>query len=261
MGGSGYVQIGSDQTVISGNGTASVSWTGLDAAKNYEWYAEITDTLKTATPPSRSFTTASATNYTATFNGNGSDNGSMNPQTASVATNLTSNGFTRTGYSFVDWTTAANGSGTHYANGASYPFTSSVTLYAQWAAVSQTLTFDSNGGSAVGAINQPFGSAVSAPTVPTKTGYTFGGWYNEVSLTTLHTFDTMGLSTTLYAKWTANSYTITFDSNGGSVVAAITQPFGSAVSAPTAPTKTGYTFGGWYSDAGLTTPTPSHHAG
>ncbi|MBK8419012.1 InlB B-repeat-containing protein [Candidatus Villigracilis saccharophilus] len=71
---------------------------------------------------------------------------------------------------------------------------------------SYTITFNSNGGSAVGAITQPFGSAVSAPTAPTKTGNTFGGWYSDAGLTTAYTFTTMPASDiTLYAKWTVNS--------------------------------------------------------
>ncbi|MBK7455203.1 MAG: InlB B-repeat-containing protein [Anaerolineales bacterium] len=178
----------------------------------------------------------------------------MAPQVANVPTTLTLNNFIRTGYTFVGWNTLANGTGTNYANGALYSFSVDITLYAKWTANSYTITFNSNGGSAVGAITQPFGSAVSAPTAPTKTGHTFGGWYSDAGLTTAYTFTTMpAADITLYAKWTVNSYTITFNSNGGSAVAAITQPFGSAVSAPTAPTKTGNTFGGWYSDAGLNT--------
>jgi len=68
----------------------------------------------------------------------------------------------------------------------------------------QTLAFNSNGGTSVASITQDFGTAVSAPTAPTLTGYTFAGWYDEVGLTTLHTFSTMGLSATLYAKWTVS---------------------------------------------------------
>ena len=135
------------------------------------------------------------------------------------------------------------------------PSTANVTLYAQWTADNQTLTFNSNGGSPVTAITQAFGTTVNAPTDPTKTGYTFAGWYNEVGLTTPYTFPhTMGLSTTIYAKWTADNQTLTFNSNGGSPVTAITQAFGTTVNAPTDPTKTGYTFAGWYNEVGLTTP-------
>jgi hypothetical protein len=74
-----------------------------------------------------------APSYTVIFNGNGSTSGSMVNEAASVPTNLTTNAFARTGYNFTGWNTVINGvGGTAYANGASYPFTSSTTLYAQW---------------------------------------------------------------------------------------------------------------------------------
>jgi uncharacterized repeat protein (TIGR02543 family) len=64
----------------------------------------------------------------------------MSTETTTIATHLTANAFTRTGYSFAGWNTAADGSGTSYADGASYPFTSSTTLYAQWTLTPATLT-------------------------------------------------------------------------------------------------------------------------
>ena len=60
---------------------------------------------------------------------------------------LTPNVLTRTGYTFSGWNTAANGSGTSYADGSSYSFVASVTLYAQWSADFFTVTFNANGGS------------------------------------------------------------------------------------------------------------------
>jgi hypothetical protein len=83
--------------------------------------------------------------FTVTFDPNGGT-GSMSPQTASAPTALTANAFTRAGYSFSSWNTAANGSGTSYADGASYAFTANATLYAQWTALNHTVTFDANGG-------------------------------------------------------------------------------------------------------------------
>ena len=61
------------------------------------------------------------TAYVVTFNGNGSTGGSTAAETANVPTVLTANGFRRTGYAFSGWNTAANGSGTAYADGTSYP--------------------------------------------------------------------------------------------------------------------------------------------
>jgi len=129
-----------------------------------------------------------------------------------------------------------------------------ITLYAKWTLNQYTISFEENGGSAVTDIVQAYLSAVTAPTAPTKEGYSFEGWYSDTGLTTAYTFATMPLNgITLYAKWTVNQYTITFEENGGSAVTDIVQAYLSAVTAPTAPTKEGYTFEGWYSDSGLTT--------
>jgi uncharacterized repeat protein (TIGR02543 family) len=72
-----------------------------------------------------------ATASTVTFNANGGM-GTMVSETASAATPLTANKYTRIGYTFTGWNTLANGTGTAYANKASYPFAISTTLYAQW---------------------------------------------------------------------------------------------------------------------------------
>jgi uncharacterized repeat protein (TIGR02543 family) len=93
---------------------------------------------------------------------------------------------------------------------------------------------------------------VTPPGDPTRTGYTFGGWYtDDGTFEIAYTFTTMPAeSFTLYAKWLINGYTITFDSNDGSAVEPITQNYATAVTPPGDPTRTGYTFGGWYTDDG-----------
>lgn len=81
------------------------------------------------------------TNSTVTFNAN-NGSGAMADQSASTSTALSTNAFTRSGYTFAGWNTAADGSGTAYANGADYAFTSSTTLYAQWTSILATTGFD-----------------------------------------------------------------------------------------------------------------------
>lgn len=81
------------------------------------------------------------------------------------------------------------------------------------------------------------------PADPTKEGYTFIGWYSGESKWDFETPVTADL--TLTAKWQLNRYTITFDTAGGSEVPSITQDYGTAITAPANPTKTGYTFAGW----------------
>lgn len=105
-----------------------------------------------------------------------------------------------------------------------------------------TVTFQSKGGSEVASqirANTPAGQ----PADPTKEGYTFIGWYNGESEWNFETPVTADL--TLTAKWQINRYTITFDTAGGSEVAPITQDYGTTITAPANPTKTGYTFAGW----------------
>ncbi len=110
---------------------------------------------------------------------------------------------------------------------------------------SYTITFDSDEGTAVAPITAKFGAGVEAPADPTKTGYTFSKWNQEVPATM------PAGDMTLTAQWTINQYTISFEENGGSNVTDIKQDYNTTVTAPTDPTKEGYAFGGWYSDAEL----------
>lgn len=119
-----------------------------------------------------------------------------------------------------------------------------------------TVTFDSKGGSGVNSQTIAKDSKVRKPTDPTKTGYTFGGWYKNEACTEPWNFntDTVTENLTLYAKWTREStvtgYTITFDGNGGSVTpaAANTKTDGKLESLPT-PTRDRYKFDGWFTEA------------
>ena len=119
------------------------------------------------------------------------------------------------------------------------PVTKGMTLTAKWTANSYTITFDTNGGSAVAPITQDYGTAINAPAAPTKTGYTFMGWEPEIPATM------PAEDMTITAKWSINQYTVTFDTDGGSAVAPITQDYGTAIIAPADPTRGGYTFIGW----------------
>ncbi len=95
-----------------------------------------------------------------------------------------------------------------------------------------------NGGQDI-VIKQDYGTAITAPANPTKTGYTFAGWNREIP-TAMPAGD-MAIT----AQWQLNQYTITFDTAGGSEVPSITQDYGTAITPPAAPTRTGYTFAGW----------------
>ncbi len=139
----------------------------------------------------------------------------------------------------------------------STPIMSDTTVYAKWGAVvTHTVTFDTNGGSAVAPVSVVDGTAVLAPVSPTKENHSFSGWYSDAGLTTAYIFTTpVTAPITLYAKWTETpQYHISFNTNGGSPVGDIAVRLGHTATAPANPTRDGFAFDGWYSDAGLTTP-------
>ena len=147
----------------------------------------------------------------------------------------------KTGYTFTGWEPA-------FEEGATVPL-NGITYTAQWQVNQYTFTFDSNGGSDVAAITQDYGTEVTAPANPTREGYTFTGWDKEVPSTI------PAADMTFTAQWQVNQYTLTFDSNDGStVVVALTQDYGSAVTAPDAFVREGYTFLGWDKDIPSTMP-------
>ena len=139
----------------------------------------------------------------------------------------------RQGYQFTDW----------YLDDTKYDFNTAVTkdmtLTAKWTVNSYTITFDTDGGSAIDPITQDYGTAIIAPADPTREGYTFMGWDKAIPATM------PAGDMTITAQWRINRYTVTFDTNGGSAVAPITQDYGTAITAPADPTREGYTFIGW----------------
>ena len=140
---------------------------------------------------------------------------------------------TKEGYTFIGW-----------YNGESEwnfetPVTADLTLTAKWQINRYTITFDTAGGSEVPSITQDYGTAITPPAAPTRTGYTFAGWDRE-SPTTMPAGDM-----TITARWTVNQYTITFKPENGGQDIVIKQDYGTAITAPANPTKTGYTFAGW----------------
>src|ERR1035437_3921856 len=132
----------------------------------------------------------------------------MAAETHNVPTALTANAFTRTGYTFTGWNTVAAGTGTSYANGATYPFTARVTLYAQWA-VAYTVTFNANSGTGTMAAETHNVPTALTANAFTRTGYTFTGW-NTVAAGTGTSYANgatypFTASVTLYAQWSANA--------------------------------------------------------
>ena len=175
--------------------------------------------------------------------------GTMTAETSSAAAPLTLNAFTRTGYSFSGWNTSANGSGTHYPDGAIYPFTTNATLYAQWVPDSFTVTFNANGGSGTMAPETSSVAAALTPNAFTRPAFAFSGWNTSPNGSGTPYSDGQSYpfttNATLYAQWVPNSFTVTFNANGGTGTMA---PETSSVAAPLTLntfTQTGYDFSGW----------------
>ena len=162
---------------------------------------------------------------------------------------------TREGYTFEGWFEPVN---------TATVFTANTTVYAHWkqnggtpGPVQEfTVTFDSQGGSAVPAQKVKAGGKAAQPNPPARSGYAFGGWFRDAACSNAWNFDgdTVNADTTLYARWVSTApptpdatYTVVFHPNGGSGGTSLTTGSGGRLSAlPAAPTRPGYVFGGWF---------------
>lgn len=217
----------------------SVTFNAKAANTGYTWKGWYDNNVGTgnALSSNQSYTRSITTNttiyavytantYTVKFDAN-DGTGSMSNQnfTYGTAQNLTANIFTRTGYTFAGWATSANGnkvyndkqsvSNLSTTNGAI------VTLYAKWTATNYTVTYNTNGGNSIAQKNYTIETATFDLPTPTRTGYTFAGWYDNANLTGNKVTQVAKGSTgnkTFYAAWTINQYTLTYSAGeGGSV--------------------------------------------
>jgi uncharacterized repeat protein (TIGR02543 family) len=160
----------------------------------------------------------------------------------------------KTDYIFDGWYTEQNGGGSRFTG--STPVSADITVYAKWTRASRTVTFNSDGENPetqTQTVESGETLGDSMPSDPTKTGHTFGGWYtasgDEETEFTAST--TVSADITVYAKWTLNSYTVTFNTDGGDPATPPgTVGHGGSLSdsMPSNPGKTGHTFGGWYTE-------------
>lgn len=205
--------------------------------------------------------------YEIRFDGNGATDGHIPNQSATYDTesSFTRNAYSRTGYTFAGWRLGNKENGDKYGNGSSFSNLSdidgsTVTMYAQWTPNAYTVRYDSNGGTGDMPDQQmEYDSRYQlSANAFSKPGYTFTGWKrddrdsgrqyrNRESVTNL--LSANGSSTTMYAQWKANEYTVTFiDGVNGKTIGASTARYGKTATAPTAPAHMGMTFTGWDAD-------------
>ena len=251
-----------------GGGTIShsKSWNRGTSAQTkvlkVEWYVSVNGVITIEKTTSVNITVPALASYTVSYNANGGT-GTVSSQTKYYGQSLTlrSNSYTRTNYAFKCWNTSTSDpSASRYAVGASYTANAAATFYAIW---NPKIAYNANGGSGAPATQtKTFNSTDTvSSTVPTRTGYTFSEWNTKAngSGTNYSPGGTiaasMNTATTLYAQWTANTYTISFNANGGvGAPSSISKTYGQSVTLPTAkPTRVGHTFLGWASSSGATT--------
>ena len=266
-GSSPYVS-GSNVTVL-GSGTLIKAgftfngWNTLAGGTGTAYTAAGTITAITANTTLYAQWTALPT-YTVSYNANGgSGTAPVDPNSylSGATVTVLANTFTRSGYSFAGWNTAANGSGTSQAAASTFSMGSAnVTLYAQWTALpTYTVSYNANGGSGTAPVDP--NSYLSGATVTvlantfTRSGYSFAGWNTAAngsgtSQAAASTFSMGSANVTLYAQWTAlPTYTVSYNANGGSGTAPVDP--NSYLSGATVTvlantfTRSGYSFAGW----------------
>ncbi|EAD5761241.1 LPXTG cell wall anchor domain-containing protein [Listeria monocytogenes] len=180
-------------------------------------------------------------NYTATFN----NDGTTTTQTVDYQEALTEpTEPTKDGYTFDGWYDAQTG-GNKWNFATNKMPANNITLYARYSVKSYTATFDKEGTTTTQTAN--YDSLLTEPAAPTKDGYTFDGWYDAETGGNKWNFATNKMpakNVTLYARFTVKSYTATFDKDGTTTTQTVN--YDSLIQEPTAPTKDGYTFTGWY---------------
>ena len=238
---------------------------------NYRFLGWSTSSSATSAEyqPGGSFTTNANTTlyavwqamYTISYDANGGT-GAPSAQTKyeGVALTLSSTSPTRTNYTFLGWSTNSGATSATYQPGGSFTTDAATTLYAIWRANTVTITFNNNNGSGgPGTQTVYYGVATAlSSTAPTRTGYTFQGWGTSSTTSTVSykggTSYTWYSSTTLYAVWKINTYTVAYNANGGSgAPSSQTKTHGVALTlSTTKPTKHGYTFLGWSTSSSAT---------
>ncbi len=193
--------------------------------------------------------------YTVTFNGNGATSGSMGTAAYRYDTNngFPRNNYAKYGYTFQGWSKSKSGKPLASIHNLSAKNGAKITLYAQWKILSYDVAFDTMGGNKIATKNVKFNvskksfGTVKKPSTPKRKGYTFVNWYTDRNCRNVYNFNSqVTRNITLYAGWRANTYTVTFNANGGQgKTTTMTCTYDRAYNLPGGFSKYGYNFAGW----------------
>jgi len=163
---------------------------------------------------------------------------------------------TKEGYTFIGWSTIG---GMNIESSTIVTITDNMTLYAQWGKNNYLITFDANGGEVVIknttiTFGNTYGNELGELPIPEKNGYTFSGWYTDKisgKLISKETIMNLAFNHSLYARWTANKYTVTFVFGNGSLNTTKTVTYDSKYGDLPSATRDDHTFAGWYTTSGV----------
>ncbi len=232
-----YPASAAEPTGLSKTGYTLDGWyTDKDCRTAYDFSSKVTGDITL-------YAKWNINSYTVSFDSNGGSSVATQSATYNTAASKPADP-SKTGFTFAGWFTDKDGKN---AYDFSSKVTGDITLYAKWNINSYTVSFDSNGGSSVATQSATYNTAASKPADPSKTGFTFAGWFTDKDGKNAYDFSSKVTGDiTLYAKWNINSYTVSFDSNGGSSVAAQSVNYNTTASKPADPSRKGYTFAGWF---------------
>ncbi len=186
--------------------------------------------------------------FVVTFDANGGT--TVQSQTVKSGSYAIEPATSREGYTLTGWYTSATGG---YKFNFSTPISGNITLYARWTInpeMKYTVTFDANGGAPSTSWTVKAGDCAYEPATPSRTGYSFAGWYTSATDgTVFDPSEPITADTKFYAHWEPVKYTVTFDANGGAPSTSQTVKYGECAKDPETPTRAGYLFTGWYTSA------------
>ncbi|GAB1456724.1 hypothetical protein MASR2M48_20320 [Spirochaetota bacterium] len=244
----GYT-FGGYYTETLGNGTKYYN-SNMSSARN--WDQTAADTL---------YAKWTANTYTVTLNKQNGSGGSSSVTATYAAAMPSATAPAWSGYTFDGYYTSTSGSGTPYYNASmgsvrNWDQAAADTLYAKWTVA---VTLDKQSGSGgTSSITAVYGTGMPSASAPSRTGYTFGGYYTGTSgagdryynadMTSAHTWDIS--NSKLYAKWTANTYTVNLNAQGRAGSTSVSAVYDAAMPSASGPTpRIGEGFSGYYSNS------------